>query len=66
MHSPAAPKDSFIIAVFENCVDKACFGRMKLKTGDIIFFDDSYIYNFINNGEIAFSTIMIDKRPPSL
>ena len=61
MHSPASPKDSFVITVFENCVDKACFGRMKLKTGDIIFFDDSYIYNFINNGEIAFSTVMIDK-----
>ncbi|NOR80471.1 MAG: helix-turn-helix domain-containing protein, partial [Methyloprofundus sp.] len=62
MLSPTAPKDSFIIAVFENCVDKACFGRMKLKTGDIIFFDDSYIYNFINSGEITFRTVMIEKR----
>ncbi|MCK5665645.1 MAG: helix-turn-helix domain-containing protein, partial [Thiotrichaceae bacterium] len=60
MLSPAAPKGSFIIAVFENCVDKACFGRMKLKTGDIIFFDDSYIYNFINSGEITFRTVMIE------
>ena len=61
MFGPAAPKDSFIIAVFENCVDKACFGRMKLKTGDIIFFDDSYIYNFINSGEISFNTVAIEK-----
>jgi len=61
MHSPSSPKDSFTIVVFEACADKVCYGELKLKTGDIIFFDDTYTYNFINNGDIEFTAVTIEK-----
>lgn len=61
MHNPSSPKDTFCILVIEACEDKACYGRMKLKTGDIIFFDDEYTHNFINNGAIEFTVVSIQK-----
>ena len=61
MHNTGSAKDSLTIAVVEACADKACFGRMKLKSGDILFFDDSHPYNFITNDSIEFILITIDK-----
>jgi len=61
MHNPSSPQGTFSILVFKNIEGKACYGRMKLKSGDIIFFDDEYTHNFINSGEIEFTAITIQK-----
>ena len=61
MHHAGAPKDTLNIAVAESCADKACFGPIKLKTGDIFFFDDKHPYNFIANDTVKFIVISIAK-----
>jgi len=53
--------DSIAIAVIEECVDKACFYRTKLKTGDIIFFDGSVANNLITNNTMQFRVLTIKK-----
>ncbi len=62
MHNAGSPKDSLAIAVLEACEDKACFGRMKLRVGDIVFFDDSHPHNFITNDTIQFSVVSIPRK----
>ena len=61
MFSPSSPKNSFTIIVFNKCVGQTCYGRMKIKTGDIIFFDSSELHNFINNGDIELIVVTIHK-----
>ncbi len=61
MHNAGSAKDSLSIAVVESCADKACFGRMKIQVGDILFFDDSHLHNFITNDAIEFIVISIQK-----
>ena len=61
MLTPCASKNSFVIMVLALCADKACLGPMKLRTGDIVFFDDSDAHNFINNGAIEFTAVTIKK-----
>ena len=62
MHNAGSPKNCLAIAVVEKCVDKACFGRMKIQTGDILFFDDSSPHNFITNDSIQFIVVSICKK----
>jgi len=62
MHNAGAPKNCLAIAVVEACADKACFGRIKLKKGDILFFDDSHTHNFITNNAIKFTVVSIEKK----
>ena len=62
MHNAGAPKNCLAIAVVEACTDKACFGRIKLKRGDILFFDDSNTYNFITNNSIQFTVVSVKKE----
>ena len=47
MHDAISPDDSFSIAVVQESYGKACFERIKLHTGDIVFFDDSKIRNLL-------------------
>ena len=61
MHNAGAAKDSMTIAVVKACADKACFGQLKLQTGDILFFDDSQPHNFITNDTIQFIAVSIHK-----
>lgn len=61
MHNAGAPKECLNIGVVERCADKACFGRMKLQSGDILFLDDSHPYNFITNDTIEVIAISIHK-----
>ncbi len=61
MHNSGGTKECLNIGVVETCADKACFGRMKLKSGDILFFDDSHPHNFITNDTVEFILISIDK-----
>jgi len=61
MHHAGSPKDSLNIAIVESCKDKGCFGRIKLKTGDVFFFDDKHPNNFIANDTIKFIVVSIDK-----
>ncbi|MCD6212689.1 MAG: AraC family transcriptional regulator [Sulfurovum sp.] len=62
MHYAGSPKDSLNIALVESCEDKGCFGRIKIKTGDIFFFDDTHPNNFIANHTVKFIVISIDKN----
>ncbi len=61
MHNAGSAKDSMTIAVVEACADKACFGQLKLQTGDILFFDDSHPHNFVTNDTIQFIAVSIEK-----
>jgi len=61
MHNSGGTKECLNIGVVETCADKACFGRMKLKSGDVLFFDDNLPYNFITNDTVEFILISIDK-----
>ncbi len=62
MHNAGSAKDSITIAVVEACTDKACFGQLKLQTGDILFFDDSHPHNFVTNDTIQFIAVSILKK----
>jgi len=62
MHIAGAPKNILNIGVIEACADKACYGRIKLKRGDILFFDDSHTHNFITNNTIKFIGVTICKK----
>ncbi len=62
MHTPTASQDSFIILLIEKCDGQACLGTMKLNKGDIIFFDCTCVYNFINSGAIEFRILSIQKQ----
>ena len=62
MHDARAPKDTVCIAVIQECHDKACFDNMKLKTGDIVFFDDSRYINFMSNNVIKVAIVSIQKE----
>ena len=61
MHNSGGTKGCLNIAVVKTCAGKACFGRMKLKSDDVLFFDNSHPYNFITNNTIEFILISIDK-----
>jgi len=54
MHDTYSALDCISVAVIEKCADKACFHRMKLEVGDIIFFDNSHPYRFVTNDSISF------------
>ena len=62
MHIAGAPKNILNIGVIEECADKACYGRIKLHAGDILFFDDTHPYNFITNNKIKFIAVTICKK----
>ena len=61
MHYSGGTKECLNIGVIETCTDKVCFGRMKPRSGDILFFDDSHPHNFITNDTVEFILISIDK-----
>ncbi len=61
MHNAGSAKECLTIAVVETCADKACFGRLKLQEGDILFFDDSHPHNFVTNDTIQFTAVTIRK-----
>ena len=55
------PSDAIAMAVIEECIDKACFYRTKLKTGNIIFFDGSVANNLITNNMMQFRILTVKK-----
>ena len=44
MHDVLSAKESISFAVHIDLEDKACLGRMKCQTGDIVLFDDAKPY----------------------
>ena len=62
MHHAGSAENSLTIGLVESCADKACFGRIKVKAGDILFFDDSHPHNFITKGNIKFIGVSIKKN----
>ena len=61
MHDAIAPPNSLSIAVIQSCAKAACFDRMKLKKGMVLFFDDAQAYNFMSKGKIDVAIISIPK-----
>ena len=61
MHDAMSPKGAISVAVIQECKDKACFDRMKLHKGDILFFDDSQTFNFMSNDHIKVAIISIPR-----
>jgi AraC-like DNA-binding protein len=61
MHNAGSAKECLTVAVVETYADKACFGRIKLQAGDILFFDDSHPHNFIANDTIHFTAVTMRK-----
>ena len=62
MQDTSTAKGSIAIGIIEYVADKACFDRMKLKSGDILFFDDSKPFNVMSNDTFNFSVISIHKN----
>lgn len=62
MHNAATPENTLTVGVVEACAGKVCFGHLKVQTGDILFFDDSYPHNFITSDAITFIGITISKE----
>ena len=61
MHNIGSPKECFTIGVAEACADKICFGHLKLQTGNILFWDDSYPHNLVTNDAVQFTIVTIRK-----
>ncbi len=61
MYTVSSAKDSLSIALIETCKCKSCFDRMKLREGDILFFDDSHPHNWITDGAVEHVVITIQK-----
>jgi len=59
MHNAMSPKGMISIAVIQECKGKACFDRMKLHKGDILFFDDSKAFNFMSNDHIKVAIVSL-------
>ena len=53
--------ETISIAVMEDCVDKVCFYRTKLKSGDIIFFDGGRSFNLLTNNTMQFRIMTVKK-----
>jgi len=62
MFSFEAPKDKICFSVIEYVEDRACFEKMKLKSGIIAVFDDRKVYNFMSNAKIKILDVSIDKK----
>ncbi len=62
MHNSISAKECFTVAIVESANDKICFGNMKLKADDILFFDDSHPNIFIASDTINFIAISIHKK----
>jgi len=61
MNNVYSAEDSISIAVMQKVTDKACFAKLKLKTGDIFLFDDTHTFNFLSNSSIEFAVVSIEK-----
>jgi len=59
MHDVLSAKDSISFAVQVYVEDKATFDKMKLKTGDIMIFDDSKSYNYMTNQKVELAVVTI-------
>jgi AraC-like DNA-binding protein len=62
MNDVSSAKGCFSVAVIEENRDKMCFDRIKLKTGDVLFFDDSQAFNLMSNDTIKFCVVNIQKE----
>ena len=62
MDNSCVAKDCFTFAVLSESADKACFDRMKLEAGDIVFFDDSRPLNFLTNDAFKLCAVTIQKE----
>lgn len=62
MHYAGTAENTLSIGTVEACVGKVCFGHLKIQTGDILFFDDTYPHNFLTSDAIKFIGITISKE----
>ena len=61
MHRVTTARDCISVGVAEECGDRACFDRLKLRRGDILFFDDSHSFTYMSNGAARFMVLTIRK-----
>lgn len=61
MHDILSAQNTITLAIQVYIEDKACFDRIKLKTGDIVIFDDSRPYNFMTNAQVKLAIVTIRK-----
>ena len=67
MHRAIAPEDTVSIAVILKCEGVASFDRMKLKEGDIVFFDDSMALHFMSRDKIEIAAVSLpNTKHPAL
>ncbi len=66
MHNALSPKNMVSVAVIHECQGKACFNSMKIKKGDILFFDDTDFIDFMSNDVIQASIVSLPKRDDAL
>jgi len=62
MHDVVSPKNSVSMAIIEECEAEACFAKIKLSAGDIIFFDDKQSYSFMSKGRIKSVILSVNKH----
>ena len=61
MYNFKAPKDRICISILKEVEEKACLNNIKLKTGQIVIFDDSKTHNFLTSSKIVIFDITIKK-----
>jgi AraC-like DNA-binding protein len=57
MYYVGTAKDCITFALVETCDGVICFDRLKLREGDIVFFDDSRRYSFSSSGGFSICTL---------
>lgn len=62
MNDVVTAKNCLTFVVIEENEDKICFDRVKLQTGDILFFDDSKAFSFMSNAHIKFCVVNMQKE----
>ena len=61
MHDAIAPPKCFSIAVIQECHEQACFDKLKLHQGMVLFFDDIQAFNYMSKGKINVAIMSIEK-----
>ena len=61
MYGVSSTKDSFCVVLIITCKGKSCYDRIKLREGDIFFFDDSHPHNWITDCLVKHAIITVRK-----
>jgi AraC family ethanolamine operon transcriptional activator len=62
LYSVVAPRGMISVGIVTRADGKACFGRTKLKKGDILFFDDKHAHSLVTSDVFEASIISIPRK----